>query len=1169
MFDEVTFTVTPQNLAPVVNIPASEAFNLGQVLWLTPGYFDAGNDARAGWSVDWGDGTVETPDAGLQGFSHLYAQAGEYRVVITATDADGAVSVEDSILVTVSNIAPVWAPVFPETLNEGEALSLALDQFLEDSTGMSYQLLSGPDGLSVDANTGLLSWQTDTDDDGTHRVTVRAVNAADTSLQATLRFDVIVDRVPPEVSVAIPQSGQIGQAVTLTPDSSATDADGIDRWRVFWGDGSSDTYNGDVASFSHVFLNEGSFGVRVTAYDTDGLATDLIYQAIDITDPADTTIRAVQGTDFSLDASTLIAPQPGESLTYSIDREPSGMVIDAATGLITWDVPERGRSAWMLPQVTITRDSDGAVLYDDRLRIRRVNPDPVVTLEGDSTVQVNQPYVLTLNADDPDGDPIAYWRIAWGDGASEIVAGSVTEVTHTYESRQNATITVQAYDADSGRSTAKIRGLRVLDNANSAIQMAYVPTMGVQAGETTTFDLSAYVRDLEGDTLSFAVQSGPEGMSIDATTGVITWDVAAHATGKLRSYIRVSDDNAAGAVSRLVQVNFNVSAEQPQPSSNQAPRWQGISTQTGELGAELSIDLSAFASDPNGDGITYHLLSAPEGAVIDPVTGLFTWTASSDFYGRNAVVQVAAVDDAAVSKTAVRTFGIRLNRTAPVVDFTLNTTDAATKTATLVPQVDAGNARDIVAYEITWGDGVVETIAADQPLTHQYDLGGNHSIRVQAIDSHGIKSRGHRLTASFSAVDLVSLPRGEMAVMHLEPLIGAVPRNGSMQVTNAPAGLTVGDDGVLRWDVPLDAAASVTFELQRLNSSGVAVGLSKTITIRTLSPAPVAQANGADSAIQGGSYALSLSASDVEGDAISHFLINWGDGTLSRVDGSQSSATHVFTQPHAERSVRVVAVDEHGRRSAAAVQTVVVAANAAPIWSAIPAQTHEAGDSIVLDLSPYAVDPDGGDVVLDLVSGPVGATLDSQTGVLSWTANALSDPAPLQFTVRATDDENSSTEQVIGFTIDMPAAPAPVVPVANQPQLSVAPATARESEGVMTFTIALSAPTVEPVEMFFNVLPMGGAVAGVDYTPVASGMVIIPAGRTSTSIDVPLIRDLLEEDHESLMLEVFGVRGAQLATGGFKLSVTGTILDDDTDPVENGVDIGGSHAQNPAEIVWN
>jgi hypothetical protein len=110
--------------------------------------------------------------------------------------------------------------------------------------------------------------------------------------------------------------------------------------------------------------------------------------------------------------------------------------------------------------------------------------------------------------------------------------------------------------------------------------------------------------------------------------------------------------------------------------------------------------------------------------------------------------------------------------------------------------------------------------------------------------------------------------------------------------------------------------------------------------------------------------------------------------------------------------------------------------------------------------------------------------------------------------------------------------------------------TAVESSGTapyaLQWTTSDGAPTTRPNEIALRVRP-GTATPVLDYTPLDLG-VLSPAGLPSghvTNLNVPLSHDTLDEDDETLVVDLIPVCGTN---GGTPSSHTVTILDDDPLP---------------------
>lgn len=140
-------------------------------------------------------------------------------------------------------------------------------------------------------------------------------------------------------------------------------------------------------------------------------------------------------------------------------------------------------------------------------------------------------------------------------------------------------------------------------------------------------------------------------------------------------------------------------------------------------------------------------------------------------------------------------------------------------------------------------------------------------------------------------------------------------------------------------------------------------------------------------------------------------------------------------------------------------------------------------------------------------------------------------------------DENDET-----FTVNVGSYSSTVTILDSDPPPSVTVADAQATtEGTgagttpMTFAVALSGPSSKTVSVPYTVTA-GTATPGADFD-ATGGAVTIPAGQTTATITVPVVRDAVNEPSETLGVSLGSPTNAQL---GGKSTATGTIVDDDT-----------------------
>ncbi len=275
------------------------------------------------YSIDWGDGTIETGTAprttsesgnfafGSLDASHIYADNGTYLVQLTILDDDGGTSDDEllpnnggsgliagtgdsnSFLVTVTGVAPTVTTVGNQMLNEGQTLSLPSIATFTDP-GFT-RLVSGTaenfffeidwgDGTIDDDNTGasnggenvLTSGSIDGishlyADSGVYTVSVTVFD--DDGDSSTQSFTTTVNNLAPTLTVDEPASANVKMGENFMLTGSFADiladvvtvtvnvGDDIQRHAVL---------DGNQFRFAHVFNTSGRKSITVTAKDDDG-----------------------------------------------------------------------------------------------------------------------------------------------------------------------------------------------------------------------------------------------------------------------------------------------------------------------------------------------------------------------------------------------------------------------------------------------------------------------------------------------------------------------------------------------------------------------------------------------------------------------------------------------------------------------------------------------------------------------------------------------------------------------------------------------------------------------------------------------------------------------------------------------------------------------------------
>lgn len=191
---------------------------------------------------------------------------------------------------------------------------------------------------------------------------------------------------------------------------------------------------------------------------------------------------------------------------------------------------------------------------------------------------------------------------------------------------------------------------------------------GVQTWPVPAFDLGGEPLRWRLATSSEAcggcAQPNPPGLSIDASTGIVSWDTTGVATGLWYTSVVIEAVNAAGVVVSSSQVVYLI---QVAPGGgNQAPYWNepptpaNLSPYTVAPGSTLALNLQA--SDPDsGNIVTIGNLGLPAGSSFsstpgNPATATFSWTPTGSQTGSYILVFTATDNGFPALSAPARTY---------------------------------------------------------------------------------------------------------------------------------------------------------------------------------------------------------------------------------------------------------------------------------------------------------------------------------------------------------------------------------------------------------------------------------------------------------------------------------------------------------------------------------
>jgi hypothetical protein len=213
------------------------------------------------------------------------------------------------------------------------------------------------------------------------------------------------------------------------------------------------------------------------------------------------------------------------------------------------------------------------------------------------------------------------------------------------------TVTVTNPDGQSATSSSAI--LNVIGNVSNNSPPTLAQISDKTNNELTTLIFTNAATDPDGDSLSFNLDTGPPGASLNPTNGVFTWTpTEAQGPGTYDCTISVMDN---GSPPMSASKSFKIFVNEV----NSSPMLDPIADRTIHAGTTLVITNSATDSDLPTNTLTFSLGGiVPTGASIDQASGIFTWTPDDSYANTINPITVQVTDNGAPPMDDSKSFNV-------------------------------------------------------------------------------------------------------------------------------------------------------------------------------------------------------------------------------------------------------------------------------------------------------------------------------------------------------------------------------------------------------------------------------------------------------------------------------------------------------------------------------
>ena len=358
------------------------------------------------------------------------------------------------------------------------------------------------------------------------------------------------------------------------------------------------------------------------------------------------------------------------------------------------------------------------------------------------TVNAGETAIVTACFNDPNGDMLNY-SVASSNTSTATVSVAGATITVSGVAPGDASVTVTATDVG-GLQGQQSFSVMVPNRAPRA--QGTIPARTVAVGQNATVNLSLYFAEPDGEALRYSAMAADPTVATTSVSGSVL-TVAAIAKGTTDVVVIATDPGGLTATQ-----GFQVIVP------NRAPEVvDDIPGQMVQAGETLSVDVSDYFTDPDGDLLTY------EAASSDPAT------AGVMVDGQTVEVAGLSRGEAAITVTAGDPDGLTASQVFQVV-----VPNRAPEVAGVIPvqMVRAGESLpldvspyftdpdgDLLAYEAVSSDPATASVTVDgQIIEVAGEVPGEAKITVTASDPAGlVASQGFQVTVGERVEPHVSL----------------------------------------------------------------------------------------------------------------------------------------------------------------------------------------------------------------------------------------------------------------------------------------------------------------------------------------------------------------------------------------------------------------------------
>jgi len=478
-----------------------------------------------------------------------------------------------TIVVQEVNRAPTLTMPTNQTINELTTMSVyasASDPDIPSNT-IVFALVSAPSGVNINPNTGLITWTpSEAQGPSTNTITVKVTDSNpwainENQLSTTNSFVVVVKEVNSAPVLPAQTNRTINELTLLVVTNTATDSDipvnTLTYQLVNPPAGATISTNGIITWTPTEAQGPGTYTITTVVTDngTPQLSATNEF-TVTVNEVNSAPVLPVQ-TNRTINELTLLVVTntatdsdiPVNTLTYQLVNPPAGATI-STNGIITW-TPSESQGPGTYTITTVVTDNGTPQLSatnEFTVTVNEINLPPVLNMPPNTNINELATLTVTVSATDTDvpTNTLCFSLISPPTGMvintnSGLITWTPTEAQGPSTNIITVVVTDRNTNAVNAQQLSATNSFTVIVNeVNSPPVLTLPANQIVHAGTYISLNATASDPDIPPNACSFALLSGPTGLTV-GTEGLITWQTTdAHAGTTNTVTVRVTDNGA-------------------------------------------------------------------------------------------------------------------------------------------------------------------------------------------------------------------------------------------------------------------------------------------------------------------------------------------------------------------------------------------------------------------------------------------------------------------------------------------------------------------------------------------------------------------------------------------------------------------------------------------------